>query len=453
MEQPLEFLKKRADEGWLVGYDSYQFTQLCEQIYEDLTKPATHKAPPKVLLAERDSLRFLASFLAAMSAGCPIFLGNPNWVKEEWQQVLDLVQPDLILDAGNQHPLILSASVSLSSSIMIPTGGSSGQIRFATHTWETLMASVAGFKQYFQQDSVNSFCVLPLYHVSGLMQFLRSFTTGGKLVIQPFKQVESGEICQIDPSEFFISLVPTQLQRLLQNSETTEWLSRFRTVLLGGAPAWGELLETARYHRIRLALTSGMTETASQLATLKPADFLAGENSCGEILPHAKITIHNHAGESLNVNQIGTIRIQADSLAHGYYPDSFISRQYFQPDDLGFLDEQGNLNIVGRNSQKIITGGENVYPSEVEAAIQSTQLVNDVCVIGLSDPQWGQVVTAFYVPRHPEVSTAALQAAIEDKLSKFKRPKYWMPVEKLPRNVQGKVNLAQLQQLFNPLFS
>ena len=74
---------------------------------------------------------------------------------------------------------------------MIPTGGSSGQIRFATHTWETLMASIAGFTQYFQQISVNSFCVLPLYHVSGLMQFLRSFTTGGKLVIQPFKEVES----------------------------------------------------------------------------------------------------------------------------------------------------------------------------------------------------------------------------------------------------------------------
>ena len=105
----------------------------------------------------------------------------------------------------------------------------------------------------------------------------------------------------------------------------------------------------------------------------------------------------------------------------------------------------GNLNIVGRSSQKIITGGENVYPSEVEAAIQSTHLVSDVCVIGFSDPHWGQVVTAFYVPYHPEVSTAALQAAIEDKLSKFKRPKYWMPMEKLPRNSQGKVNLPRLQ--------
>ncbi|MBD2039575.1 2-succinylbenzoate--CoA ligase [Microcoleus sp. FACHB-672] len=457
MEQPLELLKIRADEDWLVGCDSYQFTRLCKQIYQDITKQANREAPPKVLLAELDPVRFLASFIAAISAGCPIFLGNPHWVKEEWQQVLDLAQPDLILgksceilDAGNKQHLLPFSSASPSSLIMIPTGGSSGQIRFATHTWETLMASIAGFKQYFQQLSVNSFCVLPLYHVSGLMQFLRSFTTGGKLVIQPFKEVESGKRCQIDPSEFFISLVPTQLHRLLQNSETNEWLSRFHTVLLGGAPAWVELLETARYHRIRLAPTYGMTETASQIATLKPADFLVGDNGCGKVLPHAKITIHNTAGEILDANQIGIIRIQADSLALGYYPESFVNRQYFQGDDLGFLDGRGYINIVGRSSQKIITGGENVYPSEVEAAIQSTHLVSDVCVIGFSDLHWGQVVTAFYVPQHPEVSTAALQAAIEDKLSTFKRPKYWIPVEKLPRNPQGKVNLAQLQKLFNP---
>ncbi|MBW4679817.1 MAG: 2-succinylbenzoate--CoA ligase [Microcoleus vaginatus WJT46-NPBG5] len=460
MEQPLELLKRRVGEDWLIGYDSYQFTRLCEQIYQDITKPTNCEAPPKVLLAELDPVRFLASFIAAISAGCLLFLGNPSWVKQEWQEVLDLAQPDLILgkscdilDAGNKKHLLPFSSVSPSSLIMIPTGGSSGQIRFATHTWETLIASVAGFKQYFQQSSVNSFCILPLYHVSGLMQFLRSFTTGGKLVIQPFKEVESEKRCQIDPSNFFISLVPTQLHRLLQNSETTEWLSRFHTVLLGGAPAWVELLETARYHRIRLAPTYGTTETASQIATLKSADFLAGENSCGEVLPHAKITIHNTAGEILGANQTGIIRIQAESLALGYYPESFANWQYFQADDLGFLDEYGNINIVGRSSQKIITGGENVYPSEVEAAIQSTHLVSDVCVIGFSDPHWGQVVTAFYVPHDPEVSTAALQAAIEDKLSKFKRPKYWMPVKKLPRNSQGKVNLAQLQKLFNPQFS
>jgi len=331
--------------------------------------------------------------------------------------------------------------------IMIPTGGSSGKIRFAMHTWETLTASVQGFQQYFELEQINSFCVLPLYHVSGLMQFMRSFTTGGKLAIQPFKELETGQKYDIKPEEFFISLVPTQLQRLLQNPDTANWLSRFHTVLLGGAPAWPELLATARKYQIKLALTYGMTETASQIATLKPEDFLAGNNSSGQILPHAKITIRSTKGEILCYNQVGNITINAKSLALGYYPDRFDEREYLQLDDLGFFDENNYLNIVGRNSDKIITGGENVFPAEVEAAIKSTNLVADVSVIGLLDKHWGQVVTAIYVPANSEVTVTALQAAITDKLSKFKYPKNWILVEKLPRNSQEKVNRDQLQEI------
>ncbi|MHC5732220.1 MAG: hypothetical protein ACYTXY_50800, partial [Nostoc sp.] len=103
--------------------------------------------------------------------------------------------------------------------------------KFAIHTWETLISSVQGFTEYFQLIQVNSFCVLPLYHVSGLMQFMRSFTTRGKLAILPFKAVEKGQLLNLKQSDFFISLVPTQLQRLLENPELTEWLSQFNTVL------------------------------------------------------------------------------------------------------------------------------------------------------------------------------------------------------------------------------
>jgi len=218
-------------------------------------------------------------------------------------------------------------------------------------------------------------------------------------------------------------------------------------VLLGGAPAWLELLEQARQQGIRLAPTYGMTETASQIATLKPEDFLNGYNSCGQVLPHAKVTIRSSTGQVLGANQTGILTIQAESLALGYYPELFTNCNNFQLDDLGFFDERGYLNIVGRSSNKIITGGENVSPDEVEAAIRATQLVNDVCVIGIPDPHWGQVVTAVYVPSNSSVATAALQAALEDKLSRFKRPKSWIPVESLPRNSQGKLNREQLQQI------
>lgn len=451
MERLRAYLNKRANDDWLIGHDSRQFTQLTEQLYLELTQ-LHHGTPPKIFLAERNPVRFFAGFIAACAAGCPVFLCNPSWVKHEWQQVFELVQPDRILGYGdwglglrdyypNPQPSILNPQW-----IMIPTGGSSGQIRFAIHTWETLMASVRGFQQYFQLKQVNSFCVLPLYHVSGLMQFLRSFTTGGKMVNLPFKELTVGQKCDIYPSEFFISLVPTQLQRLLQNPDIAKWLSEFQTVLLGGAPAWAELLEQAKHHSIRLAPTYGMTETASGIATLKPEDFLSGTVNCGQILPHAQVTIRSSTGELLAANQTGNITIQADSLALGYYPEVF-TRDNLQLDDLGYFDNQGYLNIVGRSSNKIITGGENIYPFEVESAIRATQLVNDVCVIGISDKHWGQILTAVYVPSHSGVATAALQAALEDKLSKFKRPKYWIPIANLPRNSQGKINREQLLQI------
>lgn len=323
MENVLIYLQQRANDNWLIGYDSRSFYQLSEQLFLELTQGTNRKIPPKVLLADPNPFRFLAAFLAAVAADCPVFLCNPNWVEQEWQQVFEYVQPDLIFgqEAHSFLPFPPSSPLTFSQPgrIMIPTGGSSGKIRFAIHTWQTLMASVRGFYQYFGQNPVNSFCVLPLYHVSGLMQFMRSLTTSGMLIIQPFKELESADSSYINPSEFFISLVPTQLQRCLQNPKLSHWLSRFQAVLLGGAPAWEALLEQARYYNIPLALTYGMTETASQVVTLKPDDFLAGKTSCGQVLPHARVTICSPTGEVLGTNKTGIITIQADSLALGYY--------------------------------------------------------------------------------------------------------------------------------------
>ncbi|MBE9225898.1 2-succinylbenzoate--CoA ligase [Phormidium sp. LEGE 05292] len=454
MEKPLIYLEKRANDRWLIGYDSREFTLLTQQLQSQLTQNANLKTPLKIVIAERQPIKLLASFIAATAANSYVFLCNPDWVKAEWEQVLNLVQPDIIwgdvAEIVYQKPPIRTTP-SLpnypSSLIMIPTGGSSGKIRFAMHSWETLMASVRGFKHYFNLEKINSFCILPLYHVSGLMQFMRSFTSGGKLVISALKQLENCEKYDIEPSDFVVSLVPTQLQRLLEKPYLTTWLSRFQTVLLGGAPAWLELLETSRNYGIRLAPTYGMTETASQIATLKPEAFLAGNNTSGQILPHAKVIIKGKNEEILGINQTGIINIQADSLALGYYPEFFPNQEEFQLDDLGYIDENGNLKIVGRNSNKIITGGENVFPNEVEAAIIATQMVEDVCVIGLPDSQWGEIVTAIYVPKFPDINISNLKTAMENKLSKFKHPKKWIAVENLPRNAQGKVNRQRLQEI------
>jgi o-succinylbenzoate---CoA ligase len=404
-----------------------EYQVLAEEVYSQLCGDV----PRKVIICEREPWRFLASFVGVCAAKSHVFLCNPDWGDKEWEYVLDLVQPDLVLGNVSYAVNSISNSKILNYStplIMIPTGGTSGNIKFAVHTWETLSNSVAGFVEFFQVSQVNSVCVLPLYHVSGLMQFFRTFLTRGKLIILPFQEVVS---CEIPENEFFISLVPTQLQRLFKNPETINWLGKFQTVLLGGAAAWSELLEKARFHQVRLAPTYGMTETASQIATMKPEDFLAGKVGCGQILPHASVTV---------CEGMGNLQVSATSLMLGYYHEFDFKKEKInyslQVDDLGYLDAAGYLTIVGRDSDKIITGGENVYPDEVEAAIRDTGMVEDVCVVGIADEYWGEMVTAVYVPKFADCEGLGEMLG----LSRFKVPKRWIAVSSLPRNDRGKVN-------------
>ncbi|MGI0492627.1 2-succinylbenzoate--CoA ligase [Alkalinema pantanalense CENA528] len=449
---PLDLFKQRSTEPWLIGVDQRQVLELAQERLDHLQagvrSPDQPTSRPIIFLAEREPSQFLAHFLAACSCPSVLFLCNPDWGAQEWQQLNHLVQPS---DLWGTVPPPLRKHA---SSILIPTGGTSGQLRFAVHTWETLRASVLGMQAHFAVDRIHSLCVLPLYHVSGLMQFLRSLITGGQLCLQDWKSLESGELPPIAPEEFFLSLVPTQLQRLMQSPIDSSFLRSLRAILLGGAPAWDGLLREARSRQWPIAPTYGMTETASQVATLKPAEFLAGKTGAGRPLPHAQIMIQSAAGDPLPAGSVGTIAIQARSRMVGYFPDRTIASDadssdpaQFIPDDVGYLDEAGYLHLLGRASDKIITGGENVFPAEVEAVIRSTPWVQDVCVLGLDDPTWGQQVAAAYVPRQPEMPVEELQRAIAGQLSRYKQPKKWIALDQLPRNPQGKINRAFLRSL------
>lgn len=450
----LNFFKERSKDDWLVGRDCRQLYQLTENLLRELSLLSVRKRPLKIIISERDPIKFFSAFLAALSSDTCLFLGNPCWTEREWKQVFNSVQPHLILgnfpaNCFHRSPIDREKTDSDSNlpapSIGVPTGGSSGQIRFAIHTWQTLAASAQGFYQFFGEQPIHSFCVLPLYHVSGLMQFIRSFITGGKIIFYPYKLLKLGVLPEVESRYFFISLVPTQLQVLLENN--SDWLSTFRTILLGGAPAWSSLLNQARKYQLRLSPTYGMTETASQIATLKPDEFLSNNRSVGKVLPHAKVKICSETGEKLADNRAGIITIQSDSLFWGYYSGDIANPAAFQTDDIGFFDSEDNLHVIGRNSQKIITGGENVFPLEVEGEILATELVKDVGIVGLPDSQWGQAIAAVYIPKDNRLSIQAIKTALEDKISPYKQPKYWVEVERLPRNQQGKLNYQQLKKI------
>jgi o-succinylbenzoate---CoA ligase len=413
---------QRLQGGWLIGSQS---ESIIDRSHQRLADFARHQ-PHFISISTTDLTEFIADFMAGCRLGIPIFLCNPHWGDTEWAQVSKItsqVNPQ-------QHQ----------NTIMIPTGGSSGEIKFAIHTWETVSASVWGFQEFYAIDKINAVCTLPLYHVSGLMQLVRSILTDGKLLVTSFQQLCTEPhliTSQIESEDYFISLVPTQLAKLLDLN--FQWLAKFKTILLGGAPPSIELLDRARIEQLPIALTYGMTETASQVTSLKPDEFLAGNNSCGRVLSHAKVELKLPDCE---------IQIEAKSLMLGYFPVLNPST-YFEPDDLGSFDADNYLTILGRNSGKIITGGENVFPIEVIDAIMATGLVADVWVIGLPDRYWGQVVVAMYVENNIPVSADILSQAIAGKIGKYKIPKKWISVPKIPRNALGKVLIHELKSLID----
>jgi O-succinylbenzoic acid--CoA ligase len=430
----LELLKQRCKENWLIGYDNNQFYHLTEEIYLNLQ--SSYPQFSKIIIAPKNSINFLAYFLALSVAKFSIFLGNHDWQNPEWEKVLKLVKPKLILGVDNnlnlgQNNFLEKSFLTTKNYIMIPTGGSSGNIKFAIHSWETLTNSVIAFQKFFNLEKLNFCCVLPLYHVSGLMQFLRCFLSGGNLALFDYDLIKKNLYPEINPNNYFISLVPTQLQFLLEHNP--QWLAQFKTVLLGGAPASKLLLETARQKHINLALTYGMTETASGISLLKPEDFFKENHSNGQLLSHSKIEIQSN----------NLIKIYSDSLFLGYYPNLRQDKD-FLTDDLGYIDENNYLYIIGRNSRKIISGGENIFPEEIEKEILATGLVEDICVIGIKDEIWGEVVTAIYVSKLL-TDQDLITEKIRDKLSSYKIPKKWIQVTKIPRNKQDKINLNILK--------
>jgi o-succinylbenzoate---CoA ligase len=307
---------------------------------------------------------------------------------------------------------------------MIPTGGTSGKLKLAMHTPATLSAAARGFQEFYGVTEINSHCLLPLHHVSGLMQLWRSLLTNGHFTTSS----------EPHPPGSFISLVPTQLQRWLPKH--TDWLRSFQTIIIGGAPAAAGLLAEARRAKIPLSPSYGATETAAMIAALSPADFLAGASGCGQSLPHAQIQIQPE----------GRIQVKSRSLMLGYYPEQRTPAASWLTDDLGEFDERGSLQILGRESHKIISGGEKIFPDQVESAILATGLVQDICVLGIPDLDWGERVVACYVGN---VDQHTLQSAVADRLSSFKRPKTWLAVAEIPRNAQGKIDRQQLRdQIF-----
>jgi O-succinylbenzoic acid--CoA ligase len=368
--------------------------------------------------------RFMTELALAVAQGGVVMLASDTWGENEDRQ----------LAALRQQEQTTPATAAGKGWLCIPTGGTSGQLKFARHDEETLAAAVRGFARHFGITQINAVGVLPLHHVSGLMAWLRCALTGGEYRPLDWKEVEGGQrpVLPPKPGGWVISLVPTQLERLLGDAGAVAWLKSLRIIFLGGAPAWPDLLDRAAARGLPLSLGYGMTETAAMVTALRPEEFLAGARNNGPALPHATVRIG--AGD--------TIVLGGDALFRGYHPE-WRDQRDFTTQDRGLLDERNHLFVLGRRDAVIITGGEKVDPVEIEAVLRGTGQFPDLVVLGLPDAKWGQLLVVVYPGQaHPDFHAVI---RVTNGLAHYKRPKSYIPlVGAWPATAQGKINRAAL---------
>jgi O-succinylbenzoic acid--CoA ligase len=229
--------------------------------------------------------------------------------------------------------------------------------------------------------------------------------------------------------------------------------SSLRCVLLGGGPAPEPLLQRCATLGVPVVQTYGLTEAASQVATLEPEDALRKLGSAGKPLFGTELRIEDADGAFLAPGAEGEIVVRGPTVTPGYLnrpgPTARAIRDgWLHTGDIGYLDAKGYLYVLDRRDDLIVSGGENVYPAEIEAVLQSHPDVLEAGVWGAPDQRWGQVPIAAVVLR-PGVSVTAdaLIAHCRERLAAYKTPVRIELRTELPRNAAGKLLRNQLQEL------
>jgi o-succinylbenzoate---CoA ligase len=327
---------------------------------------------------------------------------------------LTVTEADLPLlgehDLNEVHCRILTSGTS--------TGPRAIGLTYGNHVW-----SAVGSAFNLGVDPEDRWmCCLPLSHVSGLSIVMRSVVYGTTAVVEPRFEVDRiGEAIE-DGQANLVSLVATMLSRLLEAGVA---LSGPRAILVGGGPVPSDALEEAIGRGARVVQTYGLTEAASQVTTLTPVDAARKLGSAGRPL----LTTHLRISD-------GEILVQGPTVAPGCAdPDGWL-----HTGDLGRIDEEGFLYVEDRIDDLIVSGGENVVPSEVEEVLLRHPEVADAAVVGRDDPEWQQAVTAIVVPRPgARLSAEELRRHCAGLLGRHKVPKRIELAAELPRTQSGKL--------------
>ena len=292
---------------------------------------------------------------------------------------------------------------------------------------------------------------MPLFHVGGLSILLRACLAGSSVEVHPgfdaeevARALESGRVTGI-------SLVATMLARLLEVRGERPAPEGLRWLLLGGGPAPAALLERAHALGYPLAPTYGLTEAASQVATRLPMDTAPPFGERLRALPGTELKIAGPAGESLPPGEAGEICIRGGTLMRGYLGQPEATARalrggWLHSGDLGTLDAAGGLRVLDRRDDLIVSGGENIYPAEIEAVLAEHPGILEAAVVGEPDPEYGARPVAWWVPREPGAEIADLADFCRARLAGYKVPGRFVATDALPRNAAGKVLRRELRK-------
>jgi o-succinylbenzoate---CoA ligase len=305
----------------------------------------------------------------------------------------------------------------------IMTSGTTGSTRAIGLTYGNHLWSAVGSAFKIGVDPGDRWlCCLPLHHVGGLSILMRCVIYGTGAVVHDGFDVDRVAESLSDDGVTVVSLVPTMLGRLLDAAVD---LSGPRAILLGGGPVPIEVIEEAAGRGANVVQTYGLTEAASQVTTLEPQESQRKLGSAGRPLLTTHLRIHG-----------GEILVQGPTVAPGCADED----DWLHTGDLGRIDEEGFLYVEDRLDDVIVTGGENVVPSEVEEVLLRHPGVADAAAVARPDPEWQQAVTAVVVLRDgARASADELQRHCAGSLSGHKVPKRVEFAPELPRTASGKL--------------
>lgn len=312
----------------------------------------------------------------------------------------------------------------------------------------------------YREDDV-VLIAMPIAHVGGTLPGIWTAYHGVKGLIVPQFNPDAvlGLITDENVNNFF--MVPAALQQIVRDPRARSVdYSRIRTIMYGGSPMSRQLLdECVDVIGCGFVQAYGMTENTSLIVTLSPDDHRKADDrllkSCGRPLPGVEVTIRDSEGNDLPVGQTGEIVCRCPGNMLGYWrkpeatAETLVEGGWLRTGDAGYLDENGYLYIQDRIKDMIVTGGENVYPTEVENVLHSHPAVSEVAVIGVPSERWGEEIKAIVIlrPGHAPGQDALL-AWVRERIAGYKVPKSVEFAQAMPRSPSGKILKRELRRPF-----